>query len=367
MGKPRVAAFTDTYLPTINGVTYTVQTWRNRWERAGGEMQVVYPGSSHSPGAGEYPVPSVRLPMYDRFRVGLPQLPKAIEDAELVHAHTPFGLGLAGARLSRRQNVPLVASYHTQTPEYAGYLAERSGLRRGVRKLAGAYESWFLDRADQVIVPSKYAAEGLDISQDRLTVISNGVDIDRFQAAAEQRVETVRKRLGVTHPVVGYTGRHGHEKELDTLIDAVSGLSNVSVVIAGDGPARETLERRAAELGVEAVFPGFMDREDLPAFYSLLDVFVFPSPVETEGIVALESIACGTPVVGADAGALPETITPGETGFTAPPRDTIAFRAAIERALDDCGLHEACLSRRERLSVDHSITALESVYRSLLS
>jgi hypothetical protein len=96
MTLPRVAAFTDTYLPTVNGVTYTVKTWRDRWTDRGGRMDVVYPDSEYDPATDEHPVSSVPFPFYDGFRVGLPQVPEAVDDADLVHAHTPFGIGIGG-------------------------------------------------------------------------------------------------------------------------------------------------------------------------------------------------------------------------------------------------------------------------------
>ena len=98
--RPAVAVFTDTYLPTVNGVTYTVQSWSERWRDRGGRMDVVYPRSEHVPERYEYPVASAPFPFYDGFRVGAPCVPSAVRDADLVHAHTPFGVGLAGLRLA---------------------------------------------------------------------------------------------------------------------------------------------------------------------------------------------------------------------------------------------------------------------------
>ena len=113
-------------------------------------------------------------------------------------------------------------------------------------------------------------------------------------------------------------------------------------------------------------FLGFLDREDLPAFYSALDVFAFPSPVETQGIVALEAVACGTPVVGADQGALAETVAAGATGYHFAAGDPAALSAAVERALAERGaLSASCLERREDLDVAVAIDRLEALYASL--
>jgi glycosyltransferase involved in cell wall biosynthesis len=366
--KPRVAAFTDTYLPTVNGVTYTVQTWRDEWADRGGEMNVVYPDApSHTPESGEHPVFSVRFPFYDGYRLGTPQVPESVTQADIVHAHTPFALGLAGLRLARNSDRAFVASYHTPTAEYAEYLGVTDGIERGVRSTAEAYERWFLNQADRVLVPSEQTGEHLEATveiETPIEVVPNGVDIDTFRP-----VETddfcARHELPTDRPLVGYTGRHGYEKCLDAIIDATEGM-DVTVVFGGDGPARASLEERAKQADVDVRFLGFLDRDDLPAFYAALDVFAFPSPVETQGLVALEANTCGTPVVGVDSGALSDTIQAGETGCKYPHGDTEAFRSELERALDTREtLREQCLERRSAVSVTHAVDKLEAVYQTV--
>ncbi len=366
MTLPRVAAFTDTYLPTVNGVTYTVRTWRDRWEQRGGRMDIVYPESDHVPAASEHPVGSIPFPFYDGFRVGLPSVPDAVGNTDIVHTHTPFGVGLGALRAARAADCPLVASYHTPCAEYAEYLSVNGQVKQTVRRVATGYERWFLDHADVVVAPSERTAVHVEDAvgvDTEVTVVPNGVDTDVFAP-----VESPRERFDLpAGPLVGYTGRHGHEKQLDLLVEAVAQLDReVTLVFGGDGPARGDLERLVDECGVDARFLGFLDREDLPAFYAVLDVFGFPSPVETQGLVALEANACGTPVAGVDAGALGDTIEEGETGYTAPAGDTEALAAAIDRTfVERAGLSETCLARRDALSVEHAVDRLESVYDRL--
>ncbi len=357
-----VAAFTDTYLPTVNGVTYTVRTWRDRWARRGGRMDVVYPDSSHEPDPGEHPVRSVEFPFYEGFRVAAPRVPDGVDGVDVVHAHTPFLLGLAGRRLARRRDCPLVASYHTPTAEYADYVAD-GRLSSAIEAGARTYERWYLDGADAVVVPSEPARAHLrDVGVGAsVHVVPNGVDTERFAPVAD---DGFRDRHGLPDgPLVGYTGRHGYEKNLPELLAAADRLDGVTVVLGGDGPARADLETRAAGLDADVRFLGFLDREELPAFYSALSVFAFPSPVETQGIVALEANACGTPVVGVDSGALEDTVVDGETGYHYEPGDVAGFAAAIERALaENEALAERCLDRRDATSVEHAIDGLADVY-----
>jgi glycosyltransferase involved in cell wall biosynthesis len=367
----RVAAFTDTYLPTVNGVTYTLQSWRDCWNADGGAMDVVYPGDSdYVPEAGEHPVRSVPFPFYEGFRVAAPRLPDAVRSADLdvVHAHTPFSLGLSGLRLSWRRGVPLVASYHTPAGEYAGYLGPTERIADAVRGTAETYERCFYDRAAVVLVPSRAMLRHLRSQvgiASRIEVVGNGVDVERFRPVAYDGF-LARHGVPADRPLVGYTGRHGYEKDLDRLVDAVDGL-DVTLAFGGDGPAREMLEARAAEADVDAHFLGFLDRDELPAFYSALDVFGFPSPVETQGLGALEANACGTPVVGVDSGALSDTVDDDVTGYHFPKDDVPAFRAGIRRALrENERLSANCLDRRESLSVHNSIERLAGIYGDLL-
>jgi len=367
MSLPAVVAFTDTYLPTVNGVTYTVQTWRERWADRGGRMDVVYPDGDHDATPGEYPVRSLPFPFYEGFRVGLPRVPADLPEPDIVHAHTPFLLGLAGMRAAGNRAVPLVASYHTPTAEYAAYLSIDGTFERQIRGAASAYERWFLNHADVVVVPSRKTARHVRAEVGvtaAVEVIQNGVDVGFFEPVESD----IRDRYDLPEgPLVGYTGRHGYEKNLDLVIEAADGLDrDVTIVFGGDGPARADLEALATERSVDAHFLGFLDREELPAFYAALDVFAFPSPVETQGLVALEANACGTPVAGVDAGALSDTIEDGVNGYLAPRAAPGPFRETIRQTLDDADvLRENCLARRDSISVEFAIDRLETLYADL--
>jgi 1,2-diacylglycerol 3-alpha-glucosyltransferase len=360
-----VAVFTDTYLPTVNGVTYTVKAWRDCWAERGGRMDVVYPRTDgYAARAGEYPVRSLPFPFYPGFRLGVPWIPRRVRDVDVVHAHTPFAVGLAGLRLARRSGRPFVASYHTPTAEYADYVAPVDGVEAVVERMSERYERWFLDHADAVLAPSDATATHLTDEvgvSTPVTVVPNGIDTDRFRPV-DAAAFRARYALDDADTLIGYTGRHGYEKRLRDLVDAAADL-DATVVFGGDGPAREELEQRARERGVDARFLGFLDREDLPAFYSALDTFVFPSPVETQGLVALEANACGTPVVGANDGALADTVEDGVTGYHFETGDVESLREAIRRTLaerDD--LRTSCLDRRERHGVGRAVDRLEDVY-----
>lgn len=364
-----VVAFSDTYLPSINGVTYTIRSWRSQWERLGGRMDVVYPKKSgYEPDRGEHPVRSIPFPFYDEFQLGLPLVPAAVPNADIVHLHGPFTMGLSGLRCARSQDVPIVASYHTPTSQYAEYLSSRPPVAHRIERTAQSYERWFYKHVDLLIAPSeaskRHFVEKIDI-ETPATVVTNGVDVDRFRPVD---ASAFLERYGIddSRPIVGYTGRHGFEKNLDAIVEATKNL-DVTVVIAGDGPANATLRERADSAGLDAHFLGYIDREELPAFYSALDVFAFPSPVETQGLVALEAYACGTPVAGVNEGALADTIVDGETGYHYERGRTDEFERAIVRTLEEKDrLRENCLNARDEFSLTASTDRLAAAYDRVL-
>ncbi|OIB58032.1 glycosyltransferase [Natrialba sp. SSL1] len=365
-----VAAFTDTYLPTVNGVTYTISLWRSRWNDRFGRLSVVYPHSStYEPRSDEFPVPSVQAPIYRQYRLGLPVVPTDLPTPDIVHVHSPFTLGLAGLRFGTRADVPVVATYHTiladRIEQRVPDIVPVSRLEDGCL----AYERQFYDAVDLITAPTAVARREIRERirpETPIEIVPNGIDTTTFRPVDPSSfIDTYD--IDDSAPIVGYTGRHSPEKYLSELIDAAA-ETDLTVVIAGDGPSRPALEAQADALECDVTFLGFLDREELPAFYSALDVFVFPGRLETQGLVALEANACGTPVVAAAAGALTRTVLDGETGYHYPPGETVALREAIDRTLAERKrLRDLCLRRREMISVTHSLAQLQTLYDELAS
>jgi len=364
---PSVASFSDTYLPTLNGVTYTLATWKKWWDARGGEMHVIYPNSKHGPQQNEWPVSSVPFPFYPGYRLALPLNPTPRENIDVVHTHTPFSLGLAGQRMAKKYNLPLVASYHTPLSKYVDYISPSALISRSLSKASNHWESRFLNRADLILVHSETALKDLRRIgvTSPINLLKNGIDTSLFRPVEAESFLT-KYGLNSDQTIIGYTGRHGYEKNIHELIQLSSSI-DATILIGGDGPNRNNLETQANKFDANILFLGRLPREDLPAFYSALDLFIFPSPVETQGIVALESIACGTPVVAANQGALLETVIEGVTGTHYQSGNPSSL---IEKTLDSLSnrnnLCKNCISHRDSISIDATIDQLSQLYQSLL-
>ena len=364
---PSVASFSDTYLPTLNGVTYTLATWKKWWDIRGGEMHVIYPKSKYDPQQKEWPVSSIPFPFYPGYRLAFPFNPAPPKNMDVVHTHTPFSLGLAGQRMAKKYNLPLVASYHTPLSKYVGYISASPLISRSLSKTSNHWESRFLNRADLILVHSENALKDLrEIGvTSPITLLKNGIDTSLFKPVNAESFLTDHG-LNSDQTIIGYTGRHGYEKNIHELIQLASSI-DATILIGGDGPDRKNLESQANKFDANVLFLGRLPREDLPAFYSALDLFIFPSPVETQGIVALESIACGTPVVAANQGALLETVIEGVTGTH---YQSGSPSSLIEKTLDSLSnrknLCKNCISHRDSISIDATIDQLSQLYQSLL-
>jgi len=302
----RLALFTDTHLPQLNGVTRTL----DRLERAvcarGGEVRV---WTARAPGGSAEPhvrdLRSVPFWAYPELRIALPKYGRVEHELRdwaptLIHAATPFGAGLAGRRAARRLGVPMVSSYHTSFSAYARFY--RLGLLAGP---GWSFLRWFHNSGRRTYAPSEATArELIDRGFRRVRVWSRAVDTARFHPSFRSAGLREQWGAGEERWVIGNVGRLAREKGLDTMLDAMHRLEREApgrfvFAFAGDGPYLEPLRRGAPP---SARFMGRLEGEPLSRFFASLDLFVFPSVTDTFGNVLLEAMASGVPVLAADAG-----------------------------------------------------------------
>ncbi|HEY0969854.1 MAG TPA: glycosyltransferase family 1 protein, partial [Gemmatimonadales bacterium] len=301
-------------------------------ERRGGAVRL-FTTSDPTAAAAPHVVRFASCPFwaYPQLRLSLPSAAAAAAElrewgANLVHAATPFGVGLAGRAAARELGIPLVTSYHTSLSACARF------YRLGALAEPGwAFYRWFHNSGQRTYCPTRAVQSELRGRGFVNTALwGRGVDTGRF--SPRWRSAELRARLGAGdgRVVVAYVGRLAAEKGLDTALAAMRiaaerAPGRVTFAMAGDGPYAARCRRLAPE---GTVFTGHLSGDDLSAFYASADLFVFPSTVDTFGNVLLEAMASGLPVVAAASGPTREVLGAGG-GVTVPATDAGALADTI--------------------------------------
>jgi phosphatidylinositol alpha 1,6-mannosyltransferase len=355
----RVALVTESFLPQVNGVTNSVRHVVDHLVANGHDALVIAPG----PGPGEYRgVPVVRTrsvatPRYKSFPVGLPD--QAVEKAlaafrpDVVHLASPIALGAVGLRAARRLGIPTVAVYQTDIP---GFLRQYGlpGEAYVARWVARVHR-----RSDRTLVPSAAAdAQLRALGVPNIRRWGRGVNLDLFDPS--NRDDAMHEGwAGTTHPdvVVGYVGRLAAEKQVRRLRD-LADLPGVRLVVVGDGPDREVLQRDLPG----AVFTGMLSGAALARAYASLDVFVHTGANETFCQTIQEAQASGVPVVAPAAGGPLDLVEHGRTGLLFDPADPASLRSTVATVVRSpalrAGLAAAGLRRVATLSWREVVTEL---------
>lgn len=306
----RLALFTDTFAPQVNGVARTLERLVAAVESMGGMVRVETVEDPAAPlDRRVHRWASKPFWAYPQLRIAVPPKARAIAAMRrwrptLIHAVTPFGVGLAGRAAARALNVPLVTSYHTAFDTYL-----RHYKLSALDAIAWPYLRWFHNSGLRTFVPTEFVQRELEGQRfENLRLWGRGVDPLRFHP--QFRSDAMRARMGAVPGdlVVGYVGRLAPEKGVHTAFAALAALPHAArarlrVAVAGDGPD-DARCRAVAPAGTW--FAGPLTGADLSAFYASLDVLVFPSTTETFGNVVLEAMASGVPVVAPDVGATTE-------------------------------------------------------------
>jgi len=380
----RVVIVSDVYFPRINGVSTAIQTYRQTLLAQGIEVSLIAP--DYGTGCAEpwitrvaaRPVPGDPEDRLVRWNAMHEAVDAAVrKGCDLIHVQTPFVAHYAGGRAARRHAVPIIATYHTLFEEYLKHYAP---LVPGawLRALARTFSRRQCNALDAVIVPSKAIHQRLGSYGVKapMHVLPTGIPLQKPMPEARQ---AFRLRFGIdeARPVALFVGRVAHEKNIDFLLDTVAltraSVPNVLLVIAGEGPARAHLQQRVVNCGLhESVkFIGYLDRKiDLPACYAAADAFVFASRTETQGLVLLEAMAAGLPVVslaemgtvdilGAGRGAIVPGDTPG------------AFAWALSGLLHDAKLRQRLSAEARAYAAEWSDEALSAkmadLYRQIVA
>ena len=340
----RVALFTETFLPRVDGIVNTLCWTLRGLVEAGCEPLVVAPRGNTAllPGVQVIGARSMPFPLYPEVRLALmgPGIGQQLDrfQPDVVHLVGPVVNGVGGLLYAQRRGIPVLASFHTNLARYTHHYS------------LGWLEAWVWralrtihNRCALTLCPSHTLLRDLrGRGFERLRYWSRGVDTAQF--SPERASRAWRRRLGVDDgtPLLLYVGRLAREKRVADLAPVLRNLTRgsharrrerVHLAVVGDGPARAALEQSFA--GLPVTFTGYLRGEALATAYASSDLFVFPSDSEAFGNVVLEAMASGLPVVAAAAGGVEDLVEHEATGRLFAPADTADLEGGIRHELED--------------------------------
>jgi 1,2-diacylglycerol 3-alpha-glucosyltransferase len=346
----RILMISDVYFPRINGVSTSIQTFRRGLHAAGHETVLIapeYPAGASASEEGILRVPSRYLPRdpEDRamklgaIRALRPQLERL--EPDLVHIQTPFIAHYQGTALARALRIPVIESYHTYFEEYLHHyvpLMPRALMRFTARRFTVSQ----CNVLDALVVPSRAMDQALLDYGVRcpMHIIPTGMEMERFAGGDGARF---RAQLGIApaQPVLVHVGRIAHEKNIEFLFRMFALVMRAKpgavLIVAGEGPALNSCKAYVRAIGVERQvrFVGYLARErELLDCYRAGDLFVFSSKTETQGLVLLEAMALGVPVVSTAHMGTADIVKP-QRGAQVAPDDEAEFASIVVRLLED--------------------------------
>ena len=330
----RIALFTETFLPKIDGIVTRLKHTVDHLQRLGHSVLVFCPdgGIKEYKGAKIYGISGISLPMYPELKLAIPRptLRKALErfKPDLIHVVNPAVLGVGGIYYAKTLGIPLVASYHTHLPQYLHHYGFGSleGLIWELLKLA--HNQAELNLCTSTAMVQELVSHGIE----RVDLWQKGVDTELFQPYLVSR--QMRNRLSQghpEHPLLLYVGRVSAEKQIEQIKPVLEAIPQARLAIVGDGPHREALETHFH--GTPTHFVGYLQGLELAAAFASADAFIFPSRTETLGLVLLEAMAAGCPVVAAASGGIVDIVTDGLNGYLFDPQATDGLIDATRRLL----------------------------------
>lgn len=312
----RVALFTETYLPHINGVVTHVKILKEGLEQLGHQVLVVTADSNthrHYISKGVLHCPALSSKKFYGYSLAKPISTtrlRYVQDfaPDIIHIHNEFGIGFSGMVCAKILKVPLVYTLHTMYDDYIYYVAPKL-LVNTTKEISHKYMKFFAIQANAVTGPSKKCEEYFRLTgvDKDINVIPNAVEMDTFAPRNfdEQTKAELRLKHGIKPDamVACFVGRLGREKSVDVLLDywahAVKPEDDITLLVIGDGPVKEELEEQAKRLGITGMvtFAGKVPHEELPPYYAICDVYVTASLSDTNSISMLEGMCSGLPVL----------------------------------------------------------------------
>ncbi|ABM73063.1 SqdX [Prochlorococcus marinus str. MIT 9515] len=312
----KIAFFTETFLPKVDGIVTRLTKTIEFLTKNGDEVIVFCPEGCPNTyqGATIVGVAAMPLPLYPELKLGLPG--PAVSDKleqfkpDLIHVVNPAVLGLGGIWLAKTNNIPLIASYHTHLPKYLEHYG--MGMLEPLlwELLKAAHNQALLNLCTSSAMVNELEDKGIQ----RTALWQRGVDTENFKP--ELRSEKMREKLFGKYKdadsLLIYVGRLSAEKQIERIKPVLESIPGACLALVGDGPYRSQLEKIFEN--TKTNFVGYLSGEELASAYASGDIFLFPSSTETLGLVLLEAMAAGCPVIGANKGGIPDIINDGING-----------------------------------------------------
>ena len=316
----RIAIFTDTFSPQINGVTKTINRLLEYYESRGIEYIVFAPDFEDKDEEDSENVirfKSHSFIFYRECRLSNPKysvVEKMVDDfnPDLIHIITEYTIGRVGRKYAKKKNVPCATTYETDIPLYLKYY--HASFLKG---LAWVLYRHFHNVSDCTFTPSHYTQKRIESKGfTNVETWERGIELENF--SPDFRDESWRKELGIDDKIVFlYVGRISPEKHVHIYIDAAKKINEkymdkVHFLMVGGGPSDKEMREKAPD---NMTFLGYLKGDELSKAYASSDVFLFPSPTETLGFVVLEAMASGLPVICCEEGGVSDSVIVGENGY----------------------------------------------------
>ncbi|MDD2554994.1 MAG: glycosyltransferase family 4 protein [Syntrophaceticus sp.] len=375
----KIGIFSDSYRPYVSGVVLSIETFSKELARLGHEIFIFAPDYPQVKGkeSNVFRFPSFHTPINPEFYIALPIFKLAREyvsdiDFDLIHVHSPFTLGQVGIKTARHLDIPVVFTYHTLYDQYMHYAPLPGQITKaGMVK----YTTNFCNRCNLVITPTGVIKEMIVENGVKKPVVSipTGIYTDRFQNGDP---DFLSKQFGVPRnkQIFLFVGRIGKEKNLSFLLRAFAHIArqekDAVLVLVGSGPEQRVLQNSAADLGIgdKVIFTGKLHPETIAGAYSSADIFAFPSVTETQGLVLVEAMAAGLPVVAKAAYGSLAMVQDGVTGYLCKGDEQEFAEKALSILHDPerkIRMSAAALKRADELTADKMALRMESAYQAI--
>ncbi len=385
----KIIIATESYLPTISGVAMCSHYLAQGLHKRGHEVHIICPAtrfanySETAEGVHIHRIRAIRNPFRPNLKISffpraeVTRLFKQIKP-DIVHMQDPTSICSEVLRMCKKTNTPSVITNHFAFEYVLSYLPWLKPFHPIIAWQLELYLLKFYNQCNYITFPTESIRA--QFKEEKVTApsiaISNGVNLDQFFPSFNTGQIRLKYHLPM-NKIVLHVGRLDQDKQSHVMVDAfidLAGKNNAHFVICGEGTKKKELQETVEQSGFanRFTFVGFIDHQkELPQMYQLATVFVTASPIETQGIVVLEAMASGLPVVAANAGALPELVKHGQNGYVFEPENAADMAEKIEAILTDPAkankMHEKSLELVQVHEMSNCFDKFEQIYKDLVS